>query len=247
MLSFKHFTLKYHSELNAKIWHGDKIDPEVRRHLLLIAEKFRIFAEIPQSAVKDVFLTGGLANFLWNEMSDLDVHLLTNFKKVQKCNQDFINKYMMDKKAIWANIHQDLRVKGYPVELYAHPTTSLFHEHQGVFSLTRNRWIQKPTHQNINIEHSTTLQQKVLFLARQIDDLVSSSSTDKEQIEKMRTKIWQMRNSAIASGGEFAEGNLIYKELRNQGYLKILSKFLTGLEDKELSLESINQIHLHNF
>jgi hypothetical protein len=45
-----------------------------------------------------------------------------------------------------------------------------------------------------------------------------------------------MRASAIQQGGEFALENLVFKELRNRGYLDKLSKYIVNLEDRKLSL-----------
>ena len=45
-----------------------------------------------------------------------------------------------------------------------------------------------------------------------------------------------MRASAIQQGGEFALENLVFKELRNRGYLDKLSNHIKHLEDTNLSL-----------
>ena len=46
-----------------------------------------------------------------------------------------------------------------------------------------------------------------------------------------------MRGDSIAQGGEFAFGNLVFKELRNAGYLDKLSDYDKSRKDKALSLE----------
>jgi hypothetical protein len=46
-----------------------------------------------------------------------------------------------------------------------------------------------------------------------------------------------MRNAAISKGGEFSFENLVYKELRNQGYLDKLSVYAKTRQDKKLSLK----------
>ena len=45
-----------------------------------------------------------------------------------------------------------------------------------------------------------------------------------------------MRSSAIEKGGEYAPENLVFKELRNRGYLDKMSKYVRNLEDEDLSL-----------
>ena len=46
-----------------------------------------------------------------------------------------------------------------------------------------------------------------------------------------------MRASAIQRGGEFAVENLVFKELRNRGYLDKMSEHLRNLKDTSLSID----------
>ena len=100
MLKFNKFLLEktslaYHDKLNEKIWDGDKLRPEVRKVLLSIADKWREFASIPKNAVKEVQLTGGNANYNYTDLSDLDVHLVTDFSKLS-VGKDFVDDYLFD-------------------------------------------------------------------------------------------------------------------------------------------------------
>ena len=75
-------TLQYHSELNPKFWVNVFLKDEVRKQLLEIAKEWLKFAEVPTSAVEDIVLTGGNANFNYTDDSDLDVHIILNPKKI---------------------------------------------------------------------------------------------------------------------------------------------------------------------
>jgi hypothetical protein len=46
-----------------------------------------------------------------------------------------------------------------------------------------------------------------------------------------------MRGDSIAQGGEFGLGNLVFKELRNSGYIDKMSAYVKSDLDKTLSLE----------
>jgi hypothetical protein len=46
-----------------------------------------------------------------------------------------------------------------------------------------------------------------------------------------------MRAASISKNGEFGQDNLIFKELRNRGYLDKMSKYETSIKDQELSLK----------
>jgi hypothetical protein len=69
-----------------------------------------------------------------------------------------------------------------------------------------------------------------------IDDLIDSKSDDKQAFKRLKMRLKGMRSSAIEKGGESAPENLVFKELRNRGYLDKMSKYLRNLEDEDLSL-----------
>ena len=47
-----------------------------------------------------------------------------------------------------------------------------------------------------------------------------------------------MRKDSLAINGEFGKGNLIFKQLRNEGLLSLLRDKIKDLTSKKLSLES---------
>ena len=69
-----------------------------------------------------------------------------------------------------------------------------------------------------------------------IDDLIDTQADDITVLNKLKEKIRTMRGSAIQRGGEFALENLVFKELRNRGYLDKLSNYIRTIEDRNLSL-----------
>ena len=80
------------------------------------------------------------------------------------------------------------------------------------------------------------LKQKVRDMMERIDDLIDTQADDITVLNKLKEKIRTMRGSAIQRGGEFALENLVFKELRNRGYLDKLSKYIRTIEDRNLSL-----------
>lgn len=77
---------------------------------------------------------------------------------------------------------------------------------------------------------------KVRDMMEEIDDLIENEADDTNVLRKLQKKIRDMRASAIQQGGEFALENLVFKELRNRGYLDKLSNHIRHLEDTNLSL-----------
>jgi hypothetical protein len=239
----KELALELHDHLNKKIWEEDDkgklvLIPEVREKLLTIAEVWREFANVPEKAVKNILLTGGLANYNYTDYSDLDLHLLVDYDLITKSeDKEFLLDYYRDKKFIWALKHSDITIKGYPVELYAQPMTQVPREGQGIYSIKNNRWVQEPVHKNIDFTNDPYLKDKVAYYEKYINSIITSDKPNMDAIEKLKEKIKRMRNNAIAKGGEFSKDNLVFKALRNDGLLDKLGEYQTNLRAKELSLK----------
>jgi hypothetical protein len=226
-------TLKTHEKLNPQLWSGNKLDPEVWRSLNRISKEWATFANIPASAIRDVILTGGNANYNYTNQSDIDLHLVVDKEKID-C-QGLLDDYLQSKKQLWGLTH-DITVKGQPVELYAQDFRDPFRQGQGIYSLKSNKWLQEPTKYKIDRSHPEVVRKTKQFM-KTIDDLIDSKSDDIETFKKLKNRLKGMRAGAIEKGGESAPENLVFKELRNRGYLDKMSKYVRDLEDEELSLK----------
>lgn len=227
-------TLQYHRTLNQKIWEGQKLRGDVRAKLLEIARVWQKFANIENNNITDIVLTGGNANFNYTKQSDLDVHLVIDYSKVT-CDEAIVKDYFMSKKSLWAANHTHIRVKGYPVELFAEDKHSKPKAGQGVYSLLKGRWIQEPKFVKMNFSKDTLLAQKVDFYKKQIDNMVSGKQSI-QSADNLKNKLRAMRGAAIELGGEFSFENLVFKELRNSGYMDKLTDYLKQDKEKQLSL-----------
>ena len=242
MDNFKHFlseqaklTLEYHKELNSKFWNDQRLKPEVRKHLIMIADKWASFAKIPKSAISDMILTGGNANFNYTKFSDLDVHLITDFDQVSECDKEFVNEFLMDKKTIWQLTH-DIKIYGVPVELFAHEDRP-HKKKQGVYSLKKDKWLQEPKKEEIKYDEDDLLKSKVNHHVHMINYALKHHTDDLDTLKKMKDRIKGMRDSAIQKAGEFSVENLVFKELRNRGILDKMTDHIRNLQDKKLSLK----------
>ena len=225
-------TLKTSDELNPKLWNNHKLDPEVWRALSKIAKEWAEFANIPKSAIKDVILTGGNANYNYTKYSDLDLHLMVDKERID-C-EGLLDDYLQSKKQLWALTH-DITVKGQPVELYAQDYKDPFKKGQGIYSLQSHKWLQEPTKYTIDSSHPEVVR-KVKEWMNIIDSLIDGKSDDKQAFKNIKNRLKGMRAGAIEKGGESAPENLVFKELRNKGYLDKMNKYIRNLEDEELSL-----------
>ena len=224
-------TLQYHSELNPKFWVNIFLKEEVRKKLLEIAKEWLKFAEIPNSAVKDVVFTGGNANYNYTEDSDIDVHIILDKSKIPNCSDE---EYFKDKKLIWSLTH-DISIYGAEIEVYAQLGEVNIPKNQGVYSLKTGKWLVKPENLELDFEHDDLLKKKIDDAVYQIDHALENT-TDTKAAEKLLEKFQKLRKHAIAKSGEFTQDNLVFKELRNRGYIDKIREFIVKLTDKRLSI-----------
>ena len=227
-------TLQYHTELNSKIWDGMKLKDEVRGKLVQIASAWVQFAKIHPDTIQDIIITGGNVNYNYTPQSDIDLHIVIS-RDTMNPDRALVDEYLQDKKILWTLSHQSINIYGYPVELYAQDIAEQPHANQGVFSVKRNQWIAMPQHLDIDFENDYHLQKKVQFYKDLIDKMVLQNATD-GSFDMIKQKIRKMRGDSIAKAGEFAFGNLVFKELRNQGYLDKMDMYQKSNQDKALSL-----------
>ena len=86
-------SFKIKDTLNPEIWNDKELNPKVRKQLLKIANDFIKNLDLPKPIViKDIIFTGSLANYNWSKFSDIDLHIITDFKQLEsdpKLTKDF--------------------------------------------------------------------------------------------------------------------------------------------------------------
>ena len=61
-----------------------------------------------------------------------------------------------------------------------------------------------------------------------------------EDVQDFIDKLYLLRKEGLATDGEFSDGNLIFKQFRNDGYLQSLKDRVLSMKSRELSLESLS-------
>ena len=219
----------YHNELNDKAWANGQLRPEVRERLLQIAMIFIDYLDIPNFDALDIVLTGSIANYNYTKYSDFDLHVVTRYADL-RCD-DLAEAFYRAKKEVWNNQH-DIMIHGHEVELYVEdveqPPVS-----GGVYSVVNDRWIKKPSYNPPRID-DRAVNDKANDLIQRITRAIAGNDT--ADIERLRTKIRNMRRAGLDSSGEFGVENLAFKIVRNLGYLEKLSNAYTQQQDRDLSL-----------
>ena len=225
-------------ELNPKFWKDDKLDSRIRIKLLDIADDFIEFLGVDWVKPEDITITGSLANYNWNKKySDIDLHILIDYSKVDK-RTDFVDNYFYSQKKLWNEEHKDLRIFGFPVEVYVQDVNKE-HTSSGVYSLEKNEWVIEPEREKLSKKkvNKERIKKTVSQYTEKIDKLVDDSkNTDGdeykmrkvyESAQKLFDEIKKLRREDLSdANNEINEGNIIFKALRRLGYIDKLDKVI---------------------
>ena len=228
---FESVTVTVNRELNPKLWRDGKLDPEVKAHLLKIAQHFEEFVGV-DLPVKELTITGSNANYTWTAHSDLDLHLI-----VPGTPDEQARELYSAKKALWSEQH-NIMIRGLEVECYVQGEDEPHHS-TGVYSLSKDQWIVEPKKVKPQVDDAAVRakEQDLTALAN-----AALESDDLQQLERVKEKITKMRKAGLERAGEWSTENLVFKSLRNQGIIDTLATRIRELEDQHLSLEQANNI-----
>lgn len=222
------------TELNPKFWNRDKLKPEVSKHLKKVADAWVDFVGLKKSDVQDILLLGGNAGYNYTRYSDLDLHIVVDFEKATEC-PDIMSDVYEDKKQLWKLTH-NAKIYGHDIEPYVEEIGKKRRKNQGVYSIKYKKWLVIPGKFTGELDKDL-LQTKVRDMMRKIDRTVASA-TNEDVLKTLLSKIRDMRNAGLDKGGEFSFENLVFKELRNKGYIDKLADHILKLQDKTLTLEN---------
>lgn len=225
-------------DLNRNIWgDDDKMIPEVRNSLLKISKLFWEYLGISIKPI-DVVVRGSIANYNWTNQSDIDLHLIFDFSKINE--KTGLVKNFLDSKRFYWNLTHDIKVKGFDVEMYSEDlndeSSSL-----STYSIYKNDWIDSPNKiDKINVDEYS-VKTKASDLMNQINSLnkIKKDEYRYKAAKKIKDKIKKMRQSGLNKGGEFSVENLAFKVLRRSGYLNKLSDIYQKSLDTALSLQEV--------
>jgi len=229
--------LKPKEELFPKFWKTGVLNSIVSRKLMQIADEVIDSLKL-EVDVEDVVITGSIASYNWHSLSDIDLHIMLDFEKIDD-NFDLVKK-MLDQVRINWNKKHNILIANKEVELYFQHYTEP-HESNGIWSLTLEKWLAEPVKLNPEIDIKTT-EKKAEAIAQSIEHLFEIFKKEKfkearEYAGKIKNKIAKMRQSGLADAGIYSPENLAFKMLRNSGYLEKLSALNIESYDKMMSLE----------
>jgi len=226
-------------ELNQDIWPNNKLSKEVRLNLIKIAQDFIKGLELPKNiTIKDIIFTGSLANYNWSKFSDIDLHVVLDFKQFD-ADPSMVSDYFYAQKSIWNQEH-DITISKFPVELYVQDINDKLVA-TSVYSVLNDEWIKKPTREEFKLDKKA-IKDKALSFIRQLKDIRTDYQNEDyesvvDKVKRLKDKIKQMRNAGLEKGGELSLENMVFKVLRRTDFMDILDSYKAKSYDKSVSID----------
>lgn len=245
-------SFKIKKELNPKFWPNGKLNSRIRLRLMDIADDFVNELAVDWVKPDDVILTGSIANYNWSRYSDVDLHILIDFKKVYPKNQEFVDDYFKAKKENWLSNHENLKIFGYPIEISVEDSNE-DNPSSGRYSLYKNKWIVEPDDFQDAVINQEFVKKRAAMFMTQIDDIEKKFNDEQDtnkcekyidKAYKIFDKLKNMRSEGLASSKkEMSSGNIIYKIIRRTGYLDKIWDIVNSSYDKANSIEEKKEIN----
>jgi hypothetical protein len=232
-------SFKVQKELNPKIWteQDNRINPQVRQKLLEFAYQFIDSLDI-DVVIDDIIVVGSIANYNWSVYSDIDLHILVDFKQFPKeLKKTYIDFF--DLKKIVFNQKRNVKMFGFDVEVFIEDI-DMQGVSGGVYLLLDNEWVKKPKRFKMDIDVNE-VKSKAKVWMRLIDSMINNIvdediDTIQKCVKQFKDKLKKFRISGLQKGGEMSLENLVFKVLRRNGYIDKLYNVPTTTIDNKLSM-----------
>ena len=230
--------LTINDSLEPKVWSNNSLIPEVSSKLIDVARNFFEDLGLENAELEDITFTGSLANYNWTRYSDIDLHMLVDFSKIDD-NIELVREFFNAKTSLWNKMHKIL-VQGYEIELYVQNINEDHHS-TGVYSVVNNQWIAEPIRIKPKI-NTDMVKRKVKSYIDMIDRVEDEYEDKKfeqayESAISLAGKIKKFRKSGLEDKGEYSNENLVFKYLRNKEFIKTLYDIRNMSYDKMMSLD----------
>lgn len=233
-------TFEKQPALEDRFWkqNGTKLCPKVARRLRTIVDDFMDGLEV-DAEIEDIRFTGSLANYNWSKYSDVDLHIVVDFSKIDD-DVDLVKSYFDSARMRWNDTH-DIRIYGYEVEIYIENVGDI-HKSSGIYSVMFDQWVVEPDPSSVDIDislarkKSDDIETQVNLISYIINKEKYKSAL--RSIERLKAKIRRMRKAGLDSPKqEFSPENIAFKILRRNETLQKLSDMKIAAYDNLMSIK----------
>jgi hypothetical protein len=232
-------TFEKKAHLDSDFWkENDRLDRKIARRLTKIASDFIDGLNVPVE-IEDIRFTGSLANYNWSKYSDVDLHIVVDFNKIDE-DAELVKSFFDAARMRWNDIH-DIKIHGYEVEIYIENVGDI-HKSSGIYSITNEEWIQEPDPSSVDIDISLA-RKKSDDIETQVNLIQHLAQKRKYKtvlraIERLKEKIRRMRQAGLDSPKqEFSPENIAFKILRREEILQKLNDMKYDAYDNMLSIQ----------
>jgi len=234
-------------ELDPKIWQDGKLNKNISKRLMRIAREFLDGIDKPihheagdgsmAALMEDLRFTGSLANYNWSKYSDIDLHIVVDFSKIDE-NTELVKAFFDEVRMRWNELH-DIMIYGYEVEIYVENVGEV-HKSTGIYSITNNDWIVVPSPEQIEFDY-VSARKKADTIETQVN-MIEKFAEEKpraalKSIERLKKKIRRMRKAGLHSPEqEYSAENIAFKILRREETLDKLNNMKYDAYDMILSI-----------
>jgi hypothetical protein len=228
IIEFLPFGIETHSELNPSLWKDNQLTAEVKEKLIAVAKHFRKYVDIDFPVI-DVIITGGQTNKYYTKYSDLDLHIITDYDRIN-CDKELSE--LFDTKRLLYKEQYNIKIKGIPVELYVEDSRQF--TVGGAYSIIKDKWLRPSTEPNQDIDHAA-----INKLAMKWYKIITNAiaSKDLESLEQVLDRLKEFRKKGLRIQGEYGIANLTFKSLRNSGIVDQLRKTIIAQQNQKLSIK----------
>ena len=218
-------------------WQDNQLVPKVSRRLKRIAEDFAKGLEIPTEMV-DLRFTGSLANYNWSRYSDIDLHLVVDFSKIDS-DTELVKAFFDAARMRWNELH-DIRIFGYEVEVYVENVGDV-HKSSGIYSIMKDEWFIEPDPTDVHFDFAIARSKSddVMTQINMIEKFAEKKPRSAlAAVERLKRKIRSMRRAGLMSKQqEFSAENIAFKILRREDALQKLNDLKYEAYDNIMSME----------
>ena len=227
----------YNDTLCPDLWDSAQhLDPKARINLLRMAYDFYEKTNLP-APIMDVYLMGSISNYNWTTDSDIDVHVIIDYNKLQMPKETG-NKTVKTAGAQWNQEHNIL-VKRHKVEMNLQNASEPKPYVTGIYSLVNDQWVRKPTKVMPQLDRGI-IKMQYKSMKAYIDNALQSGN--REQMKGAKKYLDAYRQYGLDTYGELSYENIIFKILRARGIIKQLKDSITAVYDKEMSVDEADFI-----
>lgn len=228
----------------------DTMNSQIRMRLLDIADDFIETLEVKWVKPLDIIVTGSIVNYNWSEYSDVDVHIVYDFSKIYK-KSEFVKDYFMAKRDAWNKSHENLTMKGFPVEMSVEDVNAPL-QSSGVYSIEKNKWVKEPKEMDDSNIDMKGIQKYCAKQMTKMDKLFTKmdKETDRKKLETLANElestldaVHDKRTEGLKTKEkELSNGNIMWKVVKHMGYADKVYDYLNKVYDRRNTIKESQTI-----